>query len=91
MSAKCLVAESKKSRKGVIKMAKRSSAHKTAQKRGKIRDLLTCQICGSKDKAEGHHIFDVFFAGSTLVDNIITLCKGHHKMAHNNKIDIVKF
>ncbi len=36
---------------------KRDYAHVKAQKKGKERDLYTCQICGSTDHTEGHHLF----------------------------------
>lgn len=45
-------------------MAKnRSTAHKRAQKAGRERDLNICQICGSSDHVEGHHIIDHQFGG----------------------------
>jgi 5-methylcytosine-specific restriction endonuclease McrA len=69
---------------------KRSSNHVKAQRNGRKRDLNTCQICGSTNKTQGHHIFDVFFNGSSSVDNIITLCEKHHKKVHLNLIDIFK-
>ena len=69
---------------------KRSSEHLKAQKDGRIRDGNICQICGSKDHVEGHHIIDHQFSGSASVDNIIALCHKHHKDVHNGKIDIMK-
>ena len=70
---------------------KRSSAHVTAQRKGKIRDWHTCQICGSKTHTEGHHLFDFFFGGSSDIDNIITLCHDCHKQVHKGLIDLFKF
>jgi 5-methylcytosine-specific restriction endonuclease McrA len=61
------------------------------QKEGKARDRYVCQICGSSECVEGHHILDVFFAGAAIVDNIITLCSKHHKDAHAGKLDISVF
>ena len=72
-------------------MAKRSSEHIKAQKDGKDRDFRACQICGSTDNPQGHHIIDVKYKGAASVDNIITLCDNHHKKVHSKKIDIVKF
>jgi len=71
----------------------RSSAHRKAQKAGKVRDLFTCQVCGTKgkDKVQGHHIFDHMFSGAADADNIITLCNKCHKNVHNNLLDIFKF
>lgn len=70
---------------------KRDYQHIKAQKAGKKRDLYTCQICGSKDHVEGHHVFDVQYGGEAHPDNIITLCKKHHKDVHDGKIDITIF
>jgi 5-methylcytosine-specific restriction endonuclease McrA len=72
-------------------MARRSSEHIKAQKDGKVRDLFTCQLCGSNNKPQGHHIIDVQYGGSSLADNIITLCAEHHQKAHSGKISIFKF
>ena len=71
-------------------MGKRSRDHIKAQSAGKIRDLFTCQICGSTDNVQGHHILDVQFGGSSNVNNIVTLCKIHHDKVHAGKINIFK-
>ena len=73
------------------KMEKRSGAHLRAQKNGKIRDLYTCQICGSKENVEGHHILDYSFGGAPLTANIITLCHTCHERVHKGKIGLVNF
>ena len=65
----------------------RSYADIKAQKDGKKRDGF-CQICGSKDHLEGHHVFDHQYGGAPHKDNIVTLCKEHHKKVHKGKIDI---
>lgn len=72
-------------------MAKRSYAHNRAQKAGKVRDLFTCQVCGSKKNVEGHHIVDHQFLGAATADNIISLCHSCHKEVHRGNIDIAKF
>ncbi len=71
-------------------MGNRDSKHCKAQKDGKVRDLYTCQICGSTDNVEGHHIIDYQFGGAADVDNIVTLCRECHKQVHRGKIDILK-
>ena len=72
-------------------MAKnRSAAHMRAQKAGRERDGNICQICGSNDHVEGHHIIDHQFKGAALADNIIALCHKHHQDVHNGRIDILK-
>jgi len=70
---------------------RRSSAHITAQRKGRERDRNTCQICGSNNHVEGHHIIDHQYDGAASVDNIIALCHRHHKEVHSGKIDILKF
>lgn len=70
---------------------KRSSAHIRAQKNGKIRDNYTCQVCGSKNKVEGHHIIDHQFSGAASTDNIISLCHDCHKSVHKGLLDLFKF
>ena len=68
----------------------RSSAHVKAQRKGRERDRNRCQICGSTDHVEGHHILDHQFGGAADVDNIITLCHKHHQEVHSGRIDIYK-
>ena len=72
-------------------MGKRSSAHLQAQRGGRERDGNVCQICGSKDHVEGHHIIDHQFSGAAAIDNIVSLCHKHHRDVHDGKIDILKF
>jgi 5-methylcytosine-specific restriction endonuclease McrA len=68
----------------------REQEHIQAQKLGKKRDLYTCQVCGSTERVEGHHIIDYQYVGAANVDNIITLCQKCHKQVHRGNIDIVK-
>lgn len=72
-------------------MKKRSSAHTNAQRRGKERDLHTCQICGSTDHTEGHHLIDFAFGGAADKDNIVTLCHDCHQNVHKGLIDLFRF
>lgn len=69
----------------------RSSAHIAAQRAGRERDGNVCQICGSTDHVEGHHIIDYQFGGAPSADNIISLCRKHHDAVHSGKIDITIF
>ena len=72
-------------------MAKnRPAAHTYVQKAGRERDRNTCQICGSTDHVEGHHIIDYQFSGAASTNNIISLCHKHHNDVHNGRIDIMK-
>ena len=69
---------------------KRSMAHTRAQRAGRERDCNVCQICGSKDHVEGHHIIDYQFNGAASADNIISLCHKHHNDVHRGLINILK-
>lgn len=71
--------------------AKRKNAHRKAQKKGRKRDYTTCQICGTKQNIEGHHIIDKKYNGAPNADNIMTLCHNHHSTVHDGLIDIMKF
>ena len=68
----------------------RGNNHRIAQYEGKERDLFTCQICGSTEHTEGHHIFDYAFGGAADSDNIITLCHNCHQGVHRGLIDLFK-
>lgn len=70
---------------------KRSAEHIRAQKYGKVRDEYTCQVCGSQNNVEGHHIIDLQFSGAATFDNIISLCHECHKAVHSGKINLFKF
>lgn len=71
-------------------MRKRSSLHIKAQRVGRERDRNRCQVCGSKLHVEGHHILNFQFGGAAHVDNIIALCRKHHKDVHRGLLDILK-
>lgn len=59
-------------------------------KAGRERDGSRCQICGSKNHVEGHHIIDYRFGGAADEDNIIALCHKHHNDVHKGNIDIFR-
>ena len=52
------------------------------------RDNYTCQICGSRENLEAHHIIPRSKGGTNLVENGITLCKDCHKAVHEGRIKI---
>lgn len=70
---------------------KRSASHRKSQRQGRERDYNKCQICGSSDHVEGHHIIEYQYGGSATVDNIVALCHKHHRAVHDGKIDFLKF
>lgn len=69
----------------------RISAHTKAQRAGRERDFNRCQICGSKNHVEGHHIFDHQYGGAASTENIVALCHKHHRDIHNGLLNIIKF
>ena len=69
---------------------KRDSRHIRAQKEGKKRDGYICQICGSTEHVEGHHVIDYAYGGAADKDNIVTLCSDHHKKVHSGKVTLIK-
>lgn len=71
-------------------MAKRSSAHIKAQRAGRARDFGTCQICGSTQHVEGHHVIDHQFSGAADAENIVSLCRKCHARVHKGLITLVK-
>jgi predicted restriction endonuclease len=49
------------------------------------RDCYRCRICGSKDRLQTHHIFSRIRKTTRWdMDNGITLCAGHHYLAHRD-------
>lgn len=72
-------------------MQKRGYEHCKAQKKAKERDGYVCQICGSFENVEGHHLLDYQYGGSFKLDNIVTLCRKCHKKVHKGEIDLIKF
>lgn len=71
---------------------KRPYADVTARKKAKERDNYTCQICGSTDRTEGHHLFEYSYEnGASDPENIITLCHDCHRLVHHGNADITKF
>ena len=69
-------------------MDKRGAEHSKVQKNGRKRDGGICQICGSRDHVEGHHVMDYQFGGPALLENIVTLCKSCHGKVHRGDMDI---
>lgn len=56
----------------------------------KIRDLYTCQICGSKKHLHAHHIMmrSKYKESALDVDNGITLCRTCHAEQHKDNLSI---
>ena len=70
----------------------RPAADVTARRKAKERDSYTCQICGSKENAEGHHLFEFAYEnGAYDPENIITLCRKCHNMVHHKSSYLIKF
>lgn len=56
--------EERRLHKGGEKMA-RDARHVRVQRQGKERDCYICQVCGSRERLEGHHIVDYHFGGGS--------------------------
>jgi len=49
------------------------------------RDNYGCKICGSRDRLQTHHIFSRIRRSTRWdMENGITLCAGHHYLAHRD-------
>ena len=68
---------------------RREKEHVNAQRNGKIRDGYVCQICGSQDHPEGHHVIEYQYGGAADIRNIVTVCRECHKQIHRGKIGII--
>jgi len=66
-------------RRSVGKSKKRNLEYQSAQRKGRERGHNTCQICGSTDHVEEHHLIDHQYGGGADVDNIVALCRECHK------------
>ncbi len=69
-------------------MSKRGSDHNRVQKAARVRDGGICQICGSRDHVQGHHVVDYQYGGKADLNNLVTLCKGCHGKVHKGKMDV---
>ena len=60
------------------------------RKRAEIKELYNgkCANCGSTENCEAHHIISLAVLPQLKLDNdnIVLLCSGCHKLAHNNII-----
>jgi hypothetical protein len=46
-----------------------------------------CEICGwNETNRDLHHIIPVSQGGKTTLDNIVSLCPNHHRMAHKDML-----
>lgn len=71
---------------------KRPKEDYAARKIAKERDNYTCQVCGSTENVEGHHLFEYSYEnGASAPDNIITLCRRCHLMVHHGNTDLIIF
>ena len=56
------------------------------------RSMSWCASCATalaKHELEYHHIHHVALGGKNTTDNIVTLCKKHHRMVHRSTINFI--
>src|SRR3954466_3620744 len=46
------------------------------------RDRWQCQLCGAREQLEVHHIIFRSRGGDDSLENLITVCRSCHEMAH---------
>ena len=68
---------------------KKSYEIKTRSKLGKIRNVVItedskCEICGSKDDLQLHHIIPINMFGDNRLDNLTVLCRKCHAAVHKS-------
>lgn len=61
------------------------------KKHAMIRDNHRCVICGFDIIINVHHIIPKIKGGTNYLDNLITLCPNHHKMADLEIIDVSQY
>lgn len=68
-----------------FKLNDRNDASVTSWKK-RVKKVGKCQICGSEEKLEAHHIVPWKYSikGRTDINNGICLCEECHKMMHND-------
>ena len=57
----------------------------------RIRDNMTCQMCGRKvwgSDSHVHHIVPLSQGGTTTLDNLILLCSDCHSKVHNRYLNV---
>ncbi|MDQ0917537.1 HNH endonuclease [Paenibacillus sp. V4I5] len=69
-------------------MANRPSEHQRAIRHAKERENHTCQLCGSKENVQGHHLIDYGFGGEASPDNIVAVCGDCHGKIHRGEITV---
>ena len=56
----------------------------------KTKDGFKCQVCGTSDELQVHHIKAKSKGGTDRLSNLMTLCKTHHWEHHNNGLKLPK-
>ena len=60
-----------------------AEAYRNLRRQVLERDGWRCQLCGSMEGVEVHHIQRRSQAGEDLEDNLITLCSACHRRVHS--------
>ena len=67
---------------------KRSYQHRKAQRQVKKLEGNECQVCGTTEKPEGHHLIPYSEDGSASTHNMITMCQSCHRKYHQGELNI---
>lgn len=74
--------------------AKRIKLSPTEYKKLKLlilkRDRWRCRVCGNRNDLHVHHIKYRSNSGDDTATNLLTLCRTHHELIHQNKLRIVQ-
>lgn len=53
-----------------------------------VRGDLKCAVCDAENDLVLHHIIPLALGGMNDINNLMPLCKEHHRIIHNDKSDM---
>lgn len=65
----------------------RDYEHRKAQRDAKKEEQEICNICGSTENLESHHLVEVCEGGAADTFNIVILCRSCHSEWHNEGLE----
>jgi 5-methylcytosine-specific restriction endonuclease McrA len=63
--------------------------YKVLKRKVFLRDGWACRFCEDRNNLHAHHVVYRSQLGEDTMENMITLCYKHHKLAHKKKLKIV--